>query len=108
MADDGYGKYRKMLKMGIPRQQVNASMLMDGKDSSKFSEQDPADAGPVGESGGLDLTMKGDQYDKYREFLPVRRSAHPMLTQKFQTTRKNAQMWVTNGSGVAGNGQGWS
>ena len=69
MADDGYGKYRKMLKMGIPRQQVNASMMMDGKDPSKFSEQDPNEAGPGAESAGLDLSLKDDGYDKYRRFI---------------------------------------
>jgi len=66
--DDGYGKYRRMLKMGIPRQQVNASMLMDGKDPDKFVEQDPNEAGAgAGEAGGVDLSMKGDVYDKYRK-----------------------------------------
>ena len=67
MADDGYGKYRRMLKMGIPRQQVNASMMMDGKDPSKFVEQDPNEAAPAGDSAGLDLSLKNDGYDKYSE-----------------------------------------
>jgi hypothetical protein len=69
MADDGYGKYRKMLKMGVPRQQVNASMLMDGKDPDKFVEQDPNEGNAAGDSGGADLTLKGDVYDKYRKML---------------------------------------
>ena len=69
MSDDGYGKYRKMLKMGIPRQQVNASMMMDGKDPSKFSEQDPNEAAPGSENAGLDLAAKNDGYDKYSKCL---------------------------------------
>lgn len=71
MSDDGYGKYRRMLKMGIPRQQVNASMLMDGKDPDKFVEQDPNESAAPGESAGMDLTLKNDGYDKYRTFFCI-------------------------------------
>ena len=71
MADDGYGKYRKMLKMGLPRLQVNTSMLMDGKDPNKFVEQDPNESTQVGESEGVDLSLKGDVYDKYSKLQPM-------------------------------------
>jgi len=69
MADDGYGKYRRMLKMGLPMLQVTTCMTMDGKDPSKFTEKDPNENEVQMESTRLDLSLKGDQYDKYRKML---------------------------------------
>lgn len=67
MADsDGYAKYRRMLKMGVPRIQVDTSMRMDGKDPKAFREQDPNEANSSSKDHDVDLQLKGDQYDKYR------------------------------------------
>ena len=68
---DIYAKYRRMLKMGIPQQQVDFAMKMDGLDPSKFvSIEEPSQELPQVDAsflGGLEL--RGDQYDKYRRML---------------------------------------
>ena len=68
---DVYAKYRRMLKMGVPQQQVDFAMKMDGLDPSKFvSIEEPSQELPQVDAsflGGLEL--RGDQYDKYRRML---------------------------------------
>ena len=66
--EDKYEKYRKMLKMGLPRQAVENKMIQDGIDPACLTSSSKAE--PQAEATKAEGGQE-DKYEKYRKMLKM-------------------------------------